>query len=87
MIVYVYRSLKREDLYLYLNKKDDFSGVPSELMTIFGKPIFSLVFDLNKKTKLARVDINAVRSSINELGYYLQLPPKPENLLGHKVSF
>lgn len=87
MIVYVYRSPKREDLYLYLTKRDDFANLPEELLAIFGKPIFSLMFNMETKRQLARVDITTVKAALEKEGYYLQLPPKPENLLGHKVSF
>ena len=38
MFCVIYRSTKREQTYLYVEKKDDFSRVPDELMYSFGKP-------------------------------------------------
>jgi len=31
MQCYIYKSLKKDELYLYLNKKDDFSELPETL--------------------------------------------------------
>ena len=38
MFCVIYRSTKREQTYLYVEKKDDFSRVPDELMRSFGTP-------------------------------------------------
>ena len=53
MFCVIYRSSKRDQTYLYVEKKDDFSRVPDEL---------------------------------TEQGYYLQLPPPPEDLLKQHLS-
>lgn len=81
MLTYIYRSVKREGLYLYLLKRDDFSMIPKELIEIFGQPVFSMVFDLSKKSKLAIADINKVKESLINEGFFLQVPPPPEDLL------
>lgn len=81
MLCMIYRSPKRDQTYLYLAKKDDFSCVPSALMQTFGKPIFSMVLALERRKKLAGADIEKVRSELAEKGYYLQLPPPAENIL------
>lgn len=36
MICTIYRSSKRDQTYLYVEKRDDFSSVPEELMKSFG---------------------------------------------------
>ena len=75
MICYIYRSQRKADMYLYVIKKDDFSAVPQELIAAFGQPEFSMVINLDKRDKLARVDINNVREQLDGDGFYLQMPP------------
>lgn len=75
MLTSVYRSNKKEGMYLYLPVKDDFSKVPEKLMKIFGQPEFSLQLNLAKRDCLSRVDIEEVKSKMNQEGFYLQLPP------------
>ncbi|GAB2931172.1 YcgL domain-containing protein [Hafnia psychrotolerans] len=81
MLCAIYRSNKRDQTYLYVEKKDDFSRIPEELMQGFGKPQFSMVINLGLREKLATADIEKVKQSLNEQGYYLQVPPPMENLL------
>ena len=38
MICAIYRSTKRDQTYLYIEKKDDFSRIPDELLQSFGEP-------------------------------------------------
>lgn len=81
MLCAVYKSPKKADTYLYVNKRDDFSAVPAPLLETFGVPQFVLLFDMRKRQQLAQVDINKLGSELAEKGFYLQLPPPPENLL------
>lgn len=80
MLCAIYKSSKKEGAYLYLSKKDDFSQVPDQLMQMFGKPVMVMMVNLAGRT-LAQVDIEKVKQSINEQGFFLQLPPPPKNLL------
>lgn len=81
MICAIYRSSNRDQTYLYVEKKDDFSRVPEELLKQFGKPQFSMLIVLDKREKLANADIERVKADLKEVGYYLQFPPPVENLL------
>ncbi|MDB1124503.1 YcgL domain-containing protein [Vibrio algarum] len=80
MLCSIYKSKKKEGAYLYIPNKDDFSQVPTELMEMFGVPHFVMVIKLEGR-KLAQVDVNKVVESMQEDGFFLQLPPPPENLL------
>ncbi len=77
----VYKSGKREGMYLYLNNKDDFSQVPDALLKPFGQPEFVMVVDLAKREKLAIVDIDLVRADLETKGFFLQLPPSSHHPL------
>lgn len=81
MICAIYRSPKRDQTYLYIEKKDDFSRVPDELLAQFGTPQFAMLVSLDKREKLANADLAKVKSDLIEVGYYLQFPPPVENLL------
>jgi hypothetical protein len=81
MLSAVYKSSKKADTYLFVEKRDDFSKVPEPLMKTFGRPVFVLLLNLGARDKLGIADIESVKSSLSDKGYYLQLPPPEENLL------
>ena len=76
MKCFVYKSIKKADSYIYINKKDNFENIPEKLLCLFGKLEFTLEFELTEQRKLALADANQVMQSINEQGYYLQMPSK-----------
>ncbi len=80
MLCSIYKSKKKDGAYLYIPKKDDFKDVPPPLMEMFGQPVFVMVLKLDGR-KLAQVDINKVQESLQSDGFFLQLPPPPENVL------
>ncbi|RMH35589.1 MAG: YcgL domain-containing protein [Gammaproteobacteria bacterium] len=81
MLAYIYRSPKKDEMYLYVAQKDDFSNVPQALMARFGTPQWVMALDLATREKLAREDIDEVRANLESQGYHLQLPPPPEKLV------
>ncbi|RKQ38170.1 YcgL domain-containing protein [Enterobacter sp. R1(2018)] len=81
MFCVIYRSSKRDQTYLYVEKKDDFSRVPEELMKGFGEPRLAMILPLDGSKKLANADFDKVKQALKDEGYYLQLPPPPESLL------
>ncbi len=87
MLCVVYKSPKLDQTYLYVLHRDDFSAVPEALLKTFGQPQLVTLINLATKSKLAHADINKVRQQLTEQGFYLQLPPPPEDLLkAHKES-
>lgn len=80
MLCAIYKSLKREGMYLYVEKRDQFDAIPEELRQIFGKPQFVMLFNLVGEKSLKRVDNAEVLQKIQTQGYYLQMPPPQENL-------
>ena len=86
MFCVIYRSAKRDQTYLYVEKKDDFSRVPEDLMKSFGTPQLAMVLSLEGREKLASADIEKVKEALKEEGFYLQVPPPLENLLNQHLS-
>lgn len=72
---YIYKSLKKDELYLYLVKKDDFSDIPEPLLNSFGKIEFVMELDITPDRKLAREDTAKVLNSLQEKGFFVQVPP------------
>ena len=46
MLCAIYKSTKKEGMYLYVEKRDQFDKVPDALLNAFGKPIFVMLFNL-----------------------------------------
>ncbi len=84
MITFVYRSPKKDEMYLYVLKRDDFEPVPEALLKAFGKPEFALQLNLAKRDKLAREDISEVKAKLTEQGFYLQMPPPSHPVIDNK---
>lgn len=76
----IYRSKQKEGMYLYLPKRDEFEQIPETLRQMFGKPEFVMMFQLNGEKPLVRAKNEEVQQKLEEQGYYLQMPPPPENL-------
>lgn len=87
MICAVYKSPKKDQTYLFVERRDDFSRVPDSLLAIFGRPSFLMLLPLRSDRSLALADAAKVRLSLEQQGYYLQLPPPQENLLAqHRAA-
>jgi uncharacterized protein YcgL (UPF0745 family) len=70
MLCAIYKSSKKQETYLYVPGRDDFSKVPE-----------ALIMPLKKDRKLGQVHIDKLRCELKIKGFYLQLPPPTENLL------
>ena len=81
MLCAIYKSALKEQTYLFVKTRDDFSSVPELLMLTFGTPTLVTLINLATKEKLAFADLVKVKTNLNEQGYYLQLPPPKEYLL------
>lgn len=81
---YIYRSKKKDQLFLFVEKKDDFSKVPEPLMEGFGTPEFSFEMDLGGDTRMVRSNPADVLKHLKEQGYFVQMPP-PDPLIGERV--
>ena len=82
----VYRSPKKEGMYLYVDHHLDLAEVPEALLLQFGKPERAMTLVLHPDRKLARADVVKVMEAIAENGYYLQMPPQPEAPLSPRES-
>jgi uncharacterized protein YcgL (UPF0745 family) len=77
----IYRSSKHEGMYLYVDKNEDMERVPAQLLKRFGKPEFAMTLLLHPERELARVDVQKVLLEIEEQGFFLQIPPRPDEVM------
>ncbi len=73
---WIYRSSRKEEMYLYLATEDAFDQLPEALLKHFGKPVRVMELPLDPARKLAREDVNQVIRNLREQGFHLQLPPE-----------
>jgi uncharacterized protein YcgL (UPF0745 family) len=85
MLCAVYKSVRKDSTYLYVERRDDFSKVPDALLQTFGTPVLVTLINLARREHLALADIDKVKQQLQSQGYYLQIPPPVDNLLAeHK---
>ncbi|MFN3578994.1 MAG: YcgL domain-containing protein [Pseudomonas sp.] len=79
----IYRSSKKQGMYLYVPRKTDLTTLPEELMAYFGRAELAMDLVLTPERKLAREDINKVLENLQGQGYHLQMPPEQDEYLVH----
>ncbi|MBN58822.1 YcgL domain-containing protein [Thalassolituus sp. UBA3500] len=77
----VYKTRRKDEMYLYVEKKEGMARVPEELMEMFGKPELALTLLLTPEKNLGRADAEKVLADIEEKGFYLQMPPAKETYM------
>ena len=61
MLSAIYKSTRKVDTYLFVEKRDDFSKVPEALLNTFGKPVFVMLINIGNRENLAGADIKKVK--------------------------
>lgn len=77
----IFKSSRKDEMYLYVDKRRGLAPVPEALMATFGKPVAVLTMILTPDKTLARVEVDEVIAAIEEQGFYLQMPPPREPYL------
>lgn len=80
---WIYRSPKKDEMYLYLVAEGAFDQVPSALLQGFGPPQLVMQLTLSPTRSLARVQVSQVMASLREQGFFLQMPPELKPALYH----
>ncbi|WP_339512774.1 YcgL domain-containing protein [Pseudomonas sp. RL_15y_Pfl2_60] len=79
----IYKSSKRNEMYLYVLKSDELKRVPESLLAAFGTPTLAFSMILTPERALAREDIHQVLDNLDNQGYHLQMPPQEEDYIQH----
>lgn len=83
LICSVYKSPRKSEMYLYVDKREALKRIPEGLLTVFGAPVHVLDMLLTAERKLARVESAKVLENIREQGYHLQMPPGEDEYIEH----
>ena len=78
-LVQIYKSPKKDEMYLYVDRKQDLERVPEALLAQFGPPQSVMILPLEPSRKLARADAAEVLKQIDDKGFYLQMPPPKDS--------
>ena len=84
LLCQVFSSAKKPEMYLYVEKSRGVEDVPDVLLAQFGElaPVMTVL--LTPERKLARADAAVVLASIQDQGFYLQMPPTVAELLARE---
>jgi uncharacterized protein YcgL (UPF0745 family) len=80
-IISIFKSAKKDEMYLYVEKAQQLRKVPDGLKEMFGTAIHVMDMPLKADRQLARVDTLKLLSEIGEKGFYLQMPPPKEDYM------
>ncbi|EGV50309.1 YcgL domain-containing protein [Candidatus Endoriftia persephone] len=75
---WIYRSPRKQEMYLYLREQDAFEQLPEPLLKRFGRPTLVMELELNAGRQLAREDVGKVMQNLHSQGFHLQMPPRIE---------
>lgn len=79
----IYKSPRRNEMYLYVEKRNALKLVPETLLVAFGPPIHTFDLVLSPERALAREDIHQVLANLEKQGYHLQMPPPEDEYIEH----
>jgi uncharacterized protein len=80
-ICQIFRSPRKPEMYLYVDKAEGLEQVPEALLAQFGEPLPVMVLALDASRKLARAQAADVLEKIASQGFFLQMPPTDAELL------
>lgn len=73
----VYKSIKKDDTYVFIPTTTPLSDLPEELIKILGQAEMVMTLNLTPEKKMARGTAAEVMKSINKQGFHLQMPENP----------
>jgi len=76
----IYKSPRKQDTYLYLAARDDFSCLPENLLKLLGEPLHVMDLDLHPDRQLAQENTVEVLQNLQERGWHLQMPRREESM-------
>lgn len=75
MDCYIYRPVRQDGRYLYIDNRNNFSKVPDKLLDLLGELVFVIKLNIYTGMVLANANPDNVLNCLLDQGYYLQLPP------------
>lgn len=76
----IYRSLRKDGLYLFVLEEGNFETVPENVMQHIGQMEKAMELELTPGRKLARGDATEVINNLKQRGFHIQMPPQDDKL-------
>lgn len=73
--VSAYKSNKKDELYVFVDKNKGLDILPAEFLVMFGETQFVTEFELTPDRKLGRENPEKVYQALKSKGYFVQMPP------------
>ena len=87
MRVFVYKSRRKPDTYLYLAEHDAFDAVPEPMQVTLRPWQFVLEFDLTPDRRLPRIDARVLQNNLVSQAFHLLFPDNvPDALVAGGVG-
>ncbi len=80
-LVSIYKSPRKEEMYLYVDKRVGLKQVPEPLLERFGKPVHLMDMPLKADRPLARTTPEEILAGIDSKGFFLQMPPPVDDYM------
>lgn len=77
----IFKSARKEQMYLYVREDVEIDDLPDALLTQFGEMEQVMELSLTPDRKLARVEVTQVIGKLAADGFYLQMPPADPQVL------
>ena len=74
----IYKTRKKAGMYLFVDRQKGLKDLPEVLLKQFSTPIHVNDMILSPDRPLARADVAQVMEKIRDQGFYLQMPPPPD---------
>jgi len=74
----VYKSLKKDETYVFIPTETPLSDLPDELKNVLGETEMVMSLSITPEKKMARGTGAEVIKSIKEQGFHLQMPLNPQ---------
>ena len=74
----VYKSQKKDEMYVFIPTTTPLSDLPEELLKVLGQAEMVMTLKLTPEKKMARGTADVVIKSIEEQGFHLQMPENPQ---------
>ncbi len=82
----IFKSLRHQEMYLYVQEGLDLEKLPEELIKHFGQREHVMDLTLNHQRQLARENVVEVMESIEKNGFFLQIPPKLSDCIARTIE-
>ena len=85
-LIEIFKGSKVAQMYIYVDRKDGLDKVPDELLARFGSIESVMLIKITAEKKLAQVCAKDVLSSIENQGFFVQMPPSAANLVETQIA-